>query len=137
MNETMNALRQTGRTTRMVKAALEAAKTKPVIVFFHPKEFDHYVSSLIKPVITQYKQDSDVVQNFLFAAYDPMGSGFSLQMHEFNDSPLMHEKYDNGNGQVFVDHAVYEVYFAKMLDNLHEYDTVFRIGMSGVMTHQG
>lgn len=135
MNETLNSLRQTGRTTRMIHAALNAAQQKPVMVFIHKGELKHTLDHIVNPLMEKLPEGSMALRQCHFMEYDPMASGFSLQMHEFNDYPLFHEKYDLG-GEVFVDHGVYEVYFSTMLDKLHAHDTVFRIGVAGVVTQR-
>lgn len=111
----MDALRQTGRTTRMMNKAIQMARDfnqEVSVIFAHPMEID-----TAKRIVGLIKCD-----NLKFINYKDAGDLIDLQT-------LLPLK--GGEGKlIFIDHGVIEAKFNHFVMLLHHYDESLRFDLS-------
>lgn len=107
----MNNFRQTGRTTRMLRAASKkASETKDIVyvIFGRQNEID----------ALKFRSDIRPLPNLVYITYEKCKDKLD---------PIKLKLHDCKEENTFIDHAVIEVIFAKHVLYLHKYDQTLRL----------
>lgn len=126
-NETMQSLKQTGRTTRMLQyAVMLASKGKSVTVYVTTEDYERITAQMTELYDSIEHEENSSVAVFKNTDLETKEGLASF----YTDTGGQ----DSNSDYTFIDHALIEKVFGAMLDDLHEFDAYFRIGISGVMT---
>lgn len=119
----MEGLRQSGRTTRMLKAVADALKDqskKVYVVFFNTCEINSAIDSVKKLGFFDEVKDSVFIT---LKNAEAVGIIDAKTLREMKPEETL----------VFIDHGVIEVEFARYVTMLHQYDESLHFGSSSVV----
>lgn len=110
-----NSKRQTGRTTRMLKKALEADQAGKAVYVLCLKEAIPYTKNLLLEIVNDDSLGHKLFNNIKFESLSSIG--------ERNIDWKNKRIYGaHSNCQLFIDHAVYSEMFSHVLNDYCEYD---------------
>ena len=118
---TMNALRQTGRTARMIAAAKEAytAAGDPIVIIV---AYENEAALM--------RQNFDGYHGVEILTFDDVRVNDSVNSFNFPTMSFKNSDQRRTNEKVFVDHGLLEAYFTTALKELHRWDLYFNINQS-------
>lgn len=129
-SEFINALRQTGRTSRMITSAVLSVRgnDKKAFLVFSTMNDCLIAGGLIKELVKDAPDEKDVLSKITCVHY--VDYEWDLKKGICKDADMVRTMKDP---LIYIDHSVYEKEYGEMFEQAFKYVDTIRIGISGVM----
>lgn len=129
-SEFINALRQTGRTSRMIACAVQSVRgnNKKAFLVFLTLSDCLIADGLVKKLIKDAPDENELLSKIICVRY--IDEEWDLKLGICKNADMVRNMEDP---LIYIDHSVYEKEYGEMFERAFNYVDTIRIGISGVM----